>query len=57
MQPDSVPVLLLMTLLLSADSVSLRGGLAQLPSFDSKDSRETREFSLESLWDGEGSQV
>lgn len=51
--PDSVAVLLLIMLPLSADSVSLRVGLAQFSSFDSNDSREARdpEFSLESLPD------
>lgn len=49
-QPDSVAVLLLIMLPVSADSVSLRGALDQ---FDSNDSREARdpEFPLESLPD------
>lgn len=50
-QPDPAAVLLLMTLPLSADSVSLGVGLLHLSSFSSNDSRDARdpEFSLESL--------
>lgn len=53
-QPDSVPVLLLVMLPFSTDSVSLCEGLAQLSSFDSTDSWKARrpEFSLKLLSDG-----
>lgn len=52
-QPDSVPVLLLIMLPFSADSVSLCEGLAHLSSLDSSDSWEARhpEFSLKLLSD------
>lgn len=51
-QPDSVAVLLLI-MLPSADSVSLRVALSQFSFFNSNDSREAKdpEFSLESLPD------
>lgn len=49
--PDSVPVLTLIMLAFSADSVSLRVGFDITSSFDSNDSLEAidPEFSLEGL--------